>query len=170
MENDSQPLDSACEIHSTVLHKHILPIHIQCSSQLNEEVPFLPKNQSDLLFWISFLIGFTAIYAFIKKKYDIFVICIIVFITSLNHWRDPMFGFRRNIDMFAVCSGFIYVFVRAIILKIDSPLFWICYITVVLTFPLGWYIYNQGYLWESTYIHCLLHLCGNTSVVLFCSI
>ena len=136
----------------------------------DEDDPLLPKEQSDTLFWISFLIGFTAIYAFNKKKYDIFVICVIVLITSLNHWRDPKFGFRRNIDILAVLFGFFYIFARAIIMKITSPLFWICYIAVVFLYPFGWYVKDHGYIWGSACVHCLLHLCGNASVVLFCGI
>jgi len=134
------------------------------------EKPFLSKDQSDLLFWISFLILFTAIYAFIKRKYDISAICFIVFITSLNHWRDPQFGFRRNLDIAAVCLGFMYIFLRAILNNVRSLVFWTCYLAVVLLFGVGWHIYDMGYVWESTYSHCLLHLCGNVAVVLFCGI
>jgi len=136
--------------------------------EINEEVPFLPKDQSDILFWLSLLIGVTAIYAFHKKQYDAGVLCIIILLTSLNHWRDPKFGFRRNVDMFVVCVGFIYLFVRAIILKINSLLFWICYVAVVLLFPASWYLHNRGHVWLSTFLHCGLHLCGNASVVIFC--
>ena len=139
------------------------------SPEINE-VPFLPKDQSDILLLISFLIGFTAIYAFNKKIYDLFVICMIVLITSLNHWRDPKFGFRRNLDMVAVCTGFIYIFVRAVLINIESLLFWGCYIAGVLLFLTSWYLYDKGYVWLSTYLHCLVHLCGNASVVLFCQI
>lgn len=136
----------------------------------DSEQPFLPKEQSDVLFWFSFLIGFTSIYAFYKKKYDAFVISLIVFLTSLNHWRRPVFGFRRNMDLVAVLSGFVYISVRAILLKIVSPIFWLCCVAVMLLLPFGWYVQEQGYIWEATYLHCLLHLCGNTAVLLFCGI
>lgn len=45
------------------------------------EQPILPKEQSNALFTISFLILFTTIYAFSKQKYDIVVICFIIFFT-----------------------------------------------------------------------------------------
>ena len=137
---------------------------------LDEEIepPLLPKEHSDVLFTISFLILFTTIYAFSKQKYDIAVICFIVFFTSLNHWRSPKFGFRRNVDLVAVISGFLYIFVRAIVLDIKSLIFWGFYLAVVFLFPLGWYVQDQGYIWEATYVHCMLHLCGNTAVILFC--
>lgn len=134
------------------------------------EKSFLPKDQSDLLFWTSFLILFTAIYAFIKRKYDISAFCFLVFITSLNHWRDPQFGFRRNLDVAAVCLGFMYIFLRAILINVRSLVFWTCYLVVVLLFGVGWNIYDMGYVWESTYSHCLLHFFGNVAVVLFCGI
>jgi len=134
----------------------------------NYEFPVLPKEHSEVLFWISFLIFFTTIYAFSKQKYDISVICFLIFLTSINHWRDPRFGFRRNIDMVAVGLGFLYILVRAILLNIHSILFWVFYLVVVILYPLGWYVQGLGYIWESTYIHGLLHLCGNSAVVLFC--
>ena len=129
----------------------------------------VPKENANVIFYMSFLIAITAIYALSKKYYDIFVFCFLALLTSLNHWRDARFGFRRNVDMLVVNIGFIYLFVRAIILRVKSWLFWICYFMVVLCYPIGWYLLYQGHIWMSTLVHCVLHLCGNSTVVLFCS-
>ena len=134
-------------------------------SQVKE---FLPKDQANILFVLSFLILFTAIYAFSKKSYDVFVFCVLVFLTSINHWRDPQFGFRRNVDMFVVNLGFIYLFLRAIILGIDSILFWTCFALVAICFAATWHLYHQGHIWMSTLVHCVLHFCGNYTVILYC--
>ena len=141
-------------------------IHILFSS---EGDTVLPKEYADILFWISFLIGFTAIYALIKKKYDISVICFVIFITSLNYWREPKTGFRRNIDIVAVILGFIYLFSRAIMLNIQSLVFWICCTAVMLTYAMSWVSYGYGYVFESTIVHCLVHLFGNATAILYCS-
>lgn len=132
--------------------------------------PLMPKYCSELLFWLSFLLLFTAAYAFIKKNYDTFVICILIFITSLNFWRDPKFGFRRNIDMVVVCLGFIYVLVRAIILKVKSPLFWTSCIAIMLLFPTSLILHENEHIVLSTFAHGCLHLCGNVLVILLCGV
>ena len=134
------------------------------------EPEFLPKDQSNLLFEVSFLIAFTAAYAFIKKKYDLGVVCVLILVTSLIHWSDPKFGIKRNIDIIVVVCGFLYIFARAIILKIESPLFWISLISVFTLFPISWYLSDIGYVWLSTLVHCCLHICGNLSGVLFCTV
>jgi hypothetical protein len=129
----------------------------------------LPKEYANVIFYVSFLIAITAIYALSKKYYDIFVFCVLALLTSLNHWRDARFGFRRNIDMLVVNIGFIYLFIRAIILRVKSRLFWFLYFMVVLCYPVTWYLCYKEHMWMSTFVHCVLHLCGNSSVVIFCS-
>ena len=130
---------------------------------------FLPKEQANVIFATSFLILFTAMYAFYKSYYDVAFMCILVFATSINHWRDPQFGFRRNVDMVAVIVGFAYLFVRAIMLGIQSILFWACFAAVGICFAGTWHLYHQGHVWMSTLVHCILHLFGNSAVWIYCS-
>lgn len=130
---------------------------------------FLPKDQANIIFAISFLIIFTSIYAFSKKYYDVVFFCILAFFTSINHWHDAQFGFRRNVDMLVVNVGFAYIFIRAIILGIKSVLFWFFFLAVGICFVATMHLYHQGHVWMSTLVHCVLHLCGNSTVVLFCS-
>jgi hypothetical protein len=133
-------------------------------------VEFFPKEYSNLIFALSSLIALSAIYAFYKKKYDIFLLCVLILITSLDHWRDPQYGFRRDLDVFVVCVGFVYLFYLGIIRKVKSRSFWACFILVVVLFPLSWHFYYQGHMLLSTISHCVLHICGNMSVILFCSV
>ena len=135
----------------------------------SEEAELLPKEYANVIFYLSFLITITAIYAFVKKHYDVFVFCVLGLLTSLNHWRDARFGFRRNIDMLVIVIGFVYLITRAIILRIDSWLFWICISFVMLCYPIGWYLRYKNHIWESSILHCILHICGNLSIIVFCS-
>lgn len=132
--------------------------------------PFVPKEHSDLLFYFSFLIWVTAIYAFYKKKYDAFVLCVLITLTSLNHWNYPTFGLNRNLDVVLVCFAVIYIFVRAIILKIKSLVFWCCFILGLALYPFSWYLYCNENMWLSTLSHCVFHICGNTVMLLYCGI
>ena len=129
----------------------------------------IPKEQADTLFYISFLIAFTSAYTLYKRKYDLFVLSVLVLITSLNHWRDPQIGFRRNIDIAIVWICTIYVFIIAVFVKrIKSVVFWVFYFTAAFSFWVSWYLFVNGYIWHSTLTHCILHVCSNASIMLVC--
>ena len=140
---------------------------------INDDIdcePFIPKEQSNLLFYFSFFIFFAGIYAIYKKKYDAVVFCILITLTSLNHWKHPIFGLNRNLDMIIVILAIIYIFVRAIIFKIKSLLFWTFFILGISLYPYGWYLYFNNQIWLSTLSHCVIHICGSASMVLYCNI
>ena len=100
---------------------------------------------------------FTSIYTLHKRQYDLFILSVLVLISSLNHWRDPQLGVRRNIDIALVWIGAIYVFIRAVFIKrIKSVVFWVCYFTAVSFFWVSWYLFANGYIWYSTLTHCVL--------------
>ena len=100
---------------------------------------------------------FTSIYTLHKRQYDLFVLSVLALISSLNHWRDPQLGVRRNIDIGLVWIGAIYVFIRAVFIKrIKSVVFWVCYFTAVSFFWVSWYLFANGYIWYSTLTRCVL--------------
>lgn len=130
----------------------------------------LPKPLADLIVYSCFLMLFTVIYALLKQKYDIAFIVMLIFITSIHYWNNPTYGIRRYIDMTTVIFGFLYIFYRALRMRISSPLFWGVYLFTILLYPFGRYLFHKKYVKISTYVHCFFHLCGNASAVLFCSL
>ena len=71
------------------------------------------------------------IFFFEPKLYDMFILSSLVCFTSINHWRYPIFGIRRNIDLICAQSSVLYHFyadVSEIILTnhnniiLDSPI------------------------------------------------
>jgi hypothetical protein len=75
------------------------------------------KKYSIFLFYSSFCMLFASIIAYIMDDKYITMFLIIVFLTSINHWRRPEYGLRRNIDLLIVyiCVG--YTVLRACLLK-----------------------------------------------------
>ena len=53
-------------------------------------------------------LGATMMYSFTKTNIFVKIIYLAIFLTSINYWRDPKHGFRRNLDMVCVCTGFLY--------------------------------------------------------------
>lgn len=129
----------------------------------------VPKVQSDILVWISFLLLFSAAYALLKRQYDIAALTLLCFFTSINYWADPQYGFRRDLDRIVVGIGFCYLAFKAKLIHLKNNLFWACLLGVCAFYVMGWYIYLLGHIWPSTLLHCGVHLCGNASIVLFCS-
>ena len=127
-----------------------------------------PIMLSHVIFALSFAILGTAIYAFKKKRYDIAIIAFAAFLTSITHWSDPKFGIVRELDLFVIRSGYVYIFIRAIMLKIQSILFWICFISMGAFYILSHFLYNNGDKFGSFLTHCGVHIFGNAAVLLFC--
>ena len=55
-------------------------------------------NEPRYLMYSSCLTSFSVYYAYKNKYYTNFVTTGILFFTSINHWRKPELGFRRDMD------------------------------------------------------------------------
>jgi hypothetical protein len=72
---------------------------------------------SKFLFYSSFCMGISAFIAYIMNDLYITSYFILLFLTSINHWRQPEYGLRRNIDLTVVAIGFFYVLLKIFLLK-----------------------------------------------------
>ena len=57
-------------------------------------------SYSKFLFYSSFSMLISAIIAIIMNDTAVTTYFILLFLTSINYWRRPEYGFRRNIDLF----------------------------------------------------------------------
>jgi hypothetical protein len=72
---------------------------------------------SKFLFYSSFSMGISAFIAYIMNDLYITVYFFLLFLTSINHWRQPEYGLRRNIDITVVGIGFFYALLKIFLLK-----------------------------------------------------
>jgi hypothetical protein len=72
---------------------------------------------SKFLFYSSFSMGVSAFIAYIMNDLYITVYFLLLFLTSINHWRKPEYGLRRNIDLTVVGFGFFYALLKIFLLK-----------------------------------------------------
>ncbi|EQC36274.1 hypothetical protein SDRG_06379 [Saprolegnia diclina VS20] len=73
-----------------------------------KETLVLPPQYSGRLFKSSFLTVASVVTA---AQYELWACCgltLLVFLTSVNYWRHPVHGWRRNLDMLAVFCGMSY--------------------------------------------------------------
>jgi len=84
---------------------------------MDDSLLTMPLSYSKFLFYSSFSMLVSVIIAIIVN--DIYVTCyfLLLFLTSINYWRRPEYGLRRNIDLFVVRCGMIIVFYQVCLLK-----------------------------------------------------
>lgn len=122
------------------------------------------------IYRISFLCFFTSIYALHSECYELAAVPGGVFLTSVNYWRRPTYGWRRNLDMGYVICAVIYQNYRAYYMT-SSMVWWYYFFMFlgVVCYPVGVYLHKKNDLLGSTYVHCLLHLAANVANVLLYS-
>jgi hypothetical protein len=118
----------------------------------------VPPKDARILLFSSFTVLTSCAGAAYCKLYDCLTTSIATLVCSVNYWRHPVYGWRRNIDIMNISSGAIYHASRA--LETDR-VYCAGYIGFILL-GVGCYIISrrtQGRL--SVYAHSAMHVLGN---------
>lgn len=131
----------------------------------------LEPEYASCIYRLSFISFFSFMYALYCECYDLAAVPGGVFLTSINYWREPVYGWRRNLDMSYVACALIYQNYRAYHL-LSSPSQMpalLTYYTLmcigIMCYSLSVHLYKKKDIWSSTYVHCLVHLLANTANV-----
>jgi len=62
-----------------------------------------PNEHTKYLFYSSFLMGASSLVCFYYKDYPTFFLMSLLFLTSIHHWNNPSYGWKRTLDM-VVCK------------------------------------------------------------------
>ena len=119
----------------------------------------LLPQQYNILWGTSWIALYPTIQAIKKKKYDLALGSGMVFLTSINFWKDPSNDRNRWIDEFTVRSVLSYQLYRAIVAK--NKQYWFFAITSISSFLVGCYFYERKQFWVYTYCHMGLHIMAN---------
>ena len=150
-----------------------------CDTSLEKDC-IMKREYYSCIYRISFLSFLSSIYAIYCDCYDLAVVPGGVFLTSVNYWRRPTYGWRRNLDMGYVTCAVMYQNYRAYhaynayyyTMKMGHYFVLLYYGLVVFgigCYPVSVYLYKKKDLWRSTYVHCLLHVVANVANVLLYS-
>lgn len=91
-----------------------------------------------------------------------------VYATTLNYWRRPTFGWRRNIDILCSCGSLSY---QALVTAYDTSdagrrAYWACVAAGCASYMLGRYVSNvYGNRDLSSKLHIGVHVMGNVGNV-----
>jgi hypothetical protein len=119
----------------------------------------LLSEQYNMLWSTSWITLYPTLMALHRKQYDMALGTGMVFLTSLNYWKDPTNQMNRLIDVTTVRCVLLYQLYSSIVKK--KRLFWIFASTGVTSYLVGCHFYRQDKLWLYTYCHFGLHILGN---------
>ena len=112
-------------------------------------------------------LGTTMMYSFTKSNNIYTFIYLSIWLSSINYWRKPEYGFRRNLDMFCVCTGFLYQNYLIYNYCYYAQPYYICMCIGLSCYYLSNYFIEFPII--SSYLHCCFHLFANlASIVLIC--
>jgi hypothetical protein len=110
----------------------------------------------------------SGIYALKRGNYGFATGPLGVFVTSINYWRKPTYGLRRNIDicfsLFALAIALQYSYI-----SIHGSIWRYIIAVSLLFYPLGWILYIYEYFWLATIVHSMLHIFPNLANVILAS-
>jgi hypothetical protein len=128
----------------------------------------LTYEQYIILWKTSFLSLISFATACYNKKYYCSLIPLIVFFTSINHWRKPEYSWRRNIDLFCVRTGLVVNLIVAYNSQ-NYKLFYPVVFAASSCYPISIFLNKRKKIWASVYVHVCLHILGNASCIILYS-
>lgn len=120
----------------------------------------LMPEQYWLLWHTSWFALVSAIFAALVGKYDLVIVPLGVFLTSINYWWLPDYSWRRYLDMGVVIMTFVYQAWRAYGMTNAVVYYGLAGIAVG-CFPIAVVFYQQNMWWASTVAHAGIHVFGN---------
>ena len=83
-----------------------------------------------------------------------------VYFNSLNYWRQPLPGWRRNVDIIWGCSSLTYQIYVACCMQVSYWYFVFCFMSVI-CYPFEYIVQSQKQYTAVTILHGFLHIFGN---------
>ena len=117
-------------------------------------------NHHKYLFATSHFSLMSAIYAY-NKHNQLWIIPAGVYVNSINYWRNPTLGLRRNIDIGYALCGLVYQSLVAYSLPVFPRLYFTLITLSAAAYPFSYWFYWRKQYVTSTFTHSLIHLFGN---------
>eukprot|EP00483_Globobulimina_turgida_P012270 UN12292 len=121
-----------------------------------------PKRISRRMFMTSWLFSAAALQAFYWECYALSFAIWLVFLMSLNFWRKPTKGTRRNIDILSSCSVALYHMIYALFaIEFDTAVQYCVLVQGGLVlFAFSKMSSKRNLMDLDSFFHCLMHLYG----------
>jgi hypothetical protein len=123
------------------------------------------KSQTNYLFKTSFSGLVAGLYALYNKKYEFSLMAHLCWLSSINYWRNPTPGWRRNMDIIVVATSLINQYAKAYKYQYAN----IYYPLITLSascYPISIYYYYNNKIWHSVYFHSCIHIFANIANII----
>jgi len=136
---------------------HLLHEFIALNNCKKHATLVVPLKYSKYLLRTSTLTISCVIFSYINNLYTISYLSALLLLTSINYWRYPVYGLRRNID---ICTVFITILYHLYYFHKND--YYLCIVlNTLLLYPISlYYGYKKNYS-LSVFCHSMLHICGN---------
>lgn len=132
------------------------------STTTKREQPVVTPQNARILFGTSFLALTTLALAAFLRVYDGVAITSAVFLTSVNYWRRPVYGFRRNLDITVSTLCLIYQTLRCFSTERRYAVGYLAAsYTGVALFLVSTFAGSKGSETLSVVLHAVTHALGN---------
>ena len=126
----------------------------------------LKKEQYTCLYYSSYLSLISTIYSIYRNYYFLTPVPLLVFLSSINYWRNPVStSWRRYLDICTVFSSLCYQLYYVHNAQY-VVLYYIFTSISILAYLIGVYYYRIGKIWYSVYSHMSLHLIANIANII----
>ena len=125
-----------------------------------------PPDQALCLYWASYMGLFSGFIGIYNNHVLLGMGTIIGSFFAQNYWANPKFCWRRNIDMFWI-QILIWSHLYSAIYSQRLILYLCIQALGILCYGTSWWFHKIGVSWGSTIFHFLLHLCANSSLIVF---
>lgn len=125
----------------------------------HEHGELYPKSISRRMLLTSFALSLKVIFAWYWEQHALAVVALLVMTMSINFWRKPMMGFRRNIDIITAVAAVSFHFYQCA-LWMDRNTFSTLYTkaaTAAMIYLMGKLCQLKKLLNTDSFFHCALH-------------
>jgi len=123
----------------------------------NNPILVLEKRHSQWIYYLGWCSFFNSLIGFSNGYHDTAFMTLSGFLSCINYWRNPTYGFRRNLDMI-VTSIVVSYNLMSVFYCQKAYLYYIIGLSSVGLYFIGKIIYNKKKISVSTFIHCMAHL------------
>ena len=148
--------------------KHaIMNIFMYNNYNMNKTVIDLRNDYNHLLYKSSHITIITVCFAIYNKKLGYAISNATVLVTSLLYWKNPTYGSRRTIDIYAVTTAFVYHTYTSTGTLYSKEYYYFTVLGIV-SYIISWKLYYNQYHFYSVLFHLFLHVFANMGNIALC--